>query len=91
MQAGAHHPAPPSAHGRIDATWLRQLCLEAGADDDYRKRVRESETVSTWQSLAFGPNYKAAYCMAVPAAAARFREVLPELIPAANCETSRLG
>jgi Fe-S-cluster-containing hydrogenase component 2 len=32
---------------------------------DYRRRVKESETVSTWQSLSFGPNYKAAYCMAV--------------------------
>jgi Fe-S-cluster-containing hydrogenase component 2 len=32
---------------------------------DYRRRVKESETVSTWQSLGFGPNYKAAYCMAV--------------------------
>ena len=32
---------------------------------DYRSRVRDSETVSMWQSLAFGPNYKAAYCMAV--------------------------
>ena len=32
---------------------------------DYRRRVKESETVSTWQSLAFGANYKAAYCMAV--------------------------
>lgn len=32
---------------------------------DYRRRVRESESISVWQSLAFGPNYKAAYCMAV--------------------------
>jgi ferredoxin len=32
---------------------------------DYRRRVKESETVSTWQSLGYGPNYKAAYCMAV--------------------------
>ena len=32
---------------------------------DYRRRVRDSETVSQWQSLAFGPNYKAAYCLAV--------------------------
>jgi len=32
---------------------------------DYRRRVKDSETVSTWQSLAFGANYKAAYCMAV--------------------------
>lgn len=32
---------------------------------DYRRRVRDSESVSIWQSLGFGPNYKAAYCMAV--------------------------
>ena len=32
---------------------------------DYRKKVSRQETVSTWQSLAFGPNYKAAYCLAV--------------------------
>ncbi len=31
----------------------------------YREKVSDSETVSMWQSLAFGPNYKAAYCMAV--------------------------
>jgi ferredoxin len=32
---------------------------------DYRRRVNDAESVSTWQSLGFGPNYKAAYCMAV--------------------------
>jgi len=32
---------------------------------DYRAQVSDAETVSMWQSLAFGPNYKAAYCMAV--------------------------
>ena len=32
---------------------------------DYRRRVKESESVSVWQSLSFGANYKAAYCMAV--------------------------
>jgi ferredoxin len=32
---------------------------------DYRRRVKDSEGVSMWQSLGFGPNYKAAYCMAV--------------------------
>jgi Fe-S-cluster-containing hydrogenase component 2 len=32
---------------------------------DYRRRVNDSESVSIWQSLGFGPNYKAAYCMAV--------------------------
>ena len=32
---------------------------------DYRRRIKDSESVSMWQSLAFGANYKAAYCMAV--------------------------
>src|SRR5213075_1392043 len=32
---------------------------------DYRRRVKDSEAVSMWQSLAFGANYKAAYCIAV--------------------------
>ena len=32
---------------------------------DYRNQVTDSETVSMWQSLGFGPNYKAAYCLSV--------------------------
>jgi Fe-S-cluster-containing hydrogenase component 2 len=32
---------------------------------EYRKRVSDSETASMWQSLSFGANYKAAYCLAV--------------------------
>ncbi|HVP66857.1 MAG TPA: SCP2 sterol-binding domain-containing protein [Anaeromyxobacteraceae bacterium] len=32
---------------------------------DFRDRVPLGETVSMWQSLAFRPNYKAAYCIAV--------------------------
>jgi len=32
---------------------------------DYRRRVSDSESASMWQSLGFGPNYKAAYCMSV--------------------------
>ena len=32
---------------------------------DYRRQFSDSETASVWQSLGFGPNYKAAYCMAV--------------------------
>jgi Fe-S-cluster-containing hydrogenase component 2 len=32
---------------------------------DYRRRVDDSETASMWQSLGYGPSYKAAYCMAV--------------------------
>ena len=27
--------------------------------------MKESESVSVWQSLSFGPNYKAAYCLSV--------------------------
>jgi hypothetical protein len=44
--------------------WVEQVADSGGATD-YRDRVSDSETVSLWQSLAFGPNYKAAYCMAV--------------------------
>jgi hypothetical protein len=32
---------------------------------EYRQKVSDPETVSLWQSLSFGANYKAAYCMAV--------------------------
>jgi ferredoxin len=32
---------------------------------DYRSKVSYSETVERWQSLAYGPNYNAAYCLAV--------------------------
>lgn len=31
----------------------------------YREKVSDAETVSMWQSLGFGPNYKAAYCLSV--------------------------
>ncbi len=31
---------------------------------DYRRHVTDPESVSMWQGLAFGPNYKAAYCVA---------------------------
>jgi hypothetical protein len=32
---------------------------------DYRNKVSYSETVTRWQSLSYGPNYNAAYCIAV--------------------------
>ncbi len=32
---------------------------------NYRERVSRSETASLWQSLSFGANYKAAYCLSV--------------------------
>ena len=44
--------------------WVETVA-ESRNGKDYRRRVKDSETVSTWQSLAFGANYKAAYCMAV--------------------------
>jgi epoxyqueuosine reductase QueG len=46
------------------ANWAETVA-DSRNGKDYRRRMPESETVSTWQSLAFGPNYKAAYCMAV--------------------------
>lgn len=44
--------------------WAEEL---AGSRDaaGFRRRVPPPETVSLWQSLSFGANYKAAYCMAV--------------------------
>lgn len=45
-------------------TWIDDIADSASARD-YRSRVSAPETVSMWQSLAFGPNYKAAYCLAV--------------------------
>jgi Fe-S-cluster-containing hydrogenase component 2 len=44
--------------------WVEQV-VESRNRLDYRKRVTPAETVSLWQSLGFGPNYKAAYCVAV--------------------------
>jgi Fe-S-cluster-containing hydrogenase component 2 len=44
--------------------WVEQLA-ESRSRADYRKKVSAAETVSMWQSLGFGPNYKSAYCMAV--------------------------
>ena len=44
--------------------WVEKIA-ESGSARDYRKKVSGAETVSMWQSLSFGANYKAAYCMAV--------------------------
>lgn len=48
--------------GFID--WVEQVAESEGARD-YRRRVTDQETASMWQSLSFGANYKAAYCLAV--------------------------
>jgi Fe-S-cluster-containing hydrogenase component 2 len=44
--------------------WVDHV-VESRNRADYRTRVTAAETVSLWQSLGFGPNYKAAYCLAV--------------------------
>jgi Fe-S-cluster-containing hydrogenase component 2 len=44
--------------------WVEQIADSKDAWD-YRKKVTDSESASMWQSLSFGANYKAAYCLAV--------------------------
>jgi epoxyqueuosine reductase QueG len=45
--------------------------------EQYRENFRDNETASMWQSLSFGANYKAAYCMAVCPAG---EEVIPPFL-----------
>ena len=44
--------------------WVEQVADSKDARD-YRRRVSDPESASMWQSLSFGANYKAAYCLAV--------------------------
>jgi NAD-dependent dihydropyrimidine dehydrogenase PreA subunit/putative sterol carrier protein len=44
--------------------WVGTIA-ESASRGEYEAKVTPSESASMWQSLAFGPNYKAAYCMAV--------------------------
>ncbi len=46
------------------ADWVENIA-DSRDGLNYRLRVKESESVSMWQSLGFGPNYKSAYCIAV--------------------------
>ncbi len=46
------------------ADWADTLAA-ADSAAEYRTKYREDETVSMWQSLGYGPQYKSAYCMAV--------------------------
>lgn len=46
------------------ADWADALAA-ADTPEQYRTKFREEETVSLWQSLGYGPQYKSAYCMAV--------------------------
>ncbi|MFO0952873.1 MAG: SCP2 sterol-binding domain-containing protein [Isosphaeraceae bacterium] len=44
--------------------WVEQV-VESKDALDYRGRVSDGESASMWQSLSYGANYKAAYCLAV--------------------------
>ena len=44
--------------------WVEQVADSKNAGD-YRRRVSDAESASMWQSLSYGANYKAAYCLAV--------------------------
>lgn len=44
--------------------WVENIA-ESSSGAEYRNKVTDGESVSMWQSLAFGPNYKAAYCLSV--------------------------
>ena len=44
--------------------WVGTIA-ESGSRREYEAKVSPAESASMWQSLAFGPNYKAAYCMSV--------------------------
>jgi len=44
--------------------WVEQIADSENARQ-YRQEVTDSESASMWQSLSFGANYKAAYCLAV--------------------------
>lgn len=44
--------------------WVEHIA-DSKNGTDYRKKVNSKETASMWQSLSFGANYKAAYCLSV--------------------------
>lgn len=46
------------------ATWIEDIA-DAKSAEDYEDRHSLAETVKRWQSLSYGPNYNAAYCIAV--------------------------
>ena len=52
---------------------------------DYRSKQSYAETVGRWQSLAYGPNYNAAHCLAV----CRPARTSSALIGATRCSTGR--
>jgi ferredoxin len=68
--------------------WVETVA-ESGSARDYRQKVSGAETVSMWQSLSFGANYKAAYCLSVcPAGEERDRSV-PRRSPAIHARDAQ--
>jgi Fe-S-cluster-containing hydrogenase component 2 len=43
--------------------WAKNIA-ESKTAKDYERKVGEADSASMWQSLSFGANYKAAYCLA---------------------------
>ncbi len=43
--------------------WAKNIA-ESRTAKDYERKVGEADSATMWQSLSFGANYKAAYCMA---------------------------
>ncbi len=44
--------------------WVENVA-DSRNGQEYREKVSDAETVSMWQTLSFGANYKAAYCLSV--------------------------
>ena len=45
-------------------SWVENIATSKNAEE-YRAKVSDTESTSMWQSLSYGANYKAAYCIAV--------------------------
>jgi epoxyqueuosine reductase QueG len=59
--------------------WVEQV-VSSGSVADYRKRVRDSETVSMWQNLSIGPQTRCDRCLAVcPAGEEAIGQYLPDV------------
>lgn len=44
--------------------WIERI-TDSKNSKEYHEKVNDAETASMWQSLSFGANYKAAYCLSV--------------------------
>ena len=58
------------------SNWVENIA-DSKDSADYRTRTNDAETVSMWQSVAYGPCYKSVYCMAVCPAG---DEVIPQYL-----------